>query len=213
MNQAVPFHTIPGLAFVKDLHSRFKNASLEFARQAGLSTGDDLMGLDDYAMPWAEFADQYRRDDAHVFQFGHLQKIEPFTNHHGAHSFVLVTKDVFYEDGNAAGIIATAQILSRSLQQQLHKLQAMDKRIRREKLPKYTLQPHYDKLTKRESEIFFLVIRYFSAKIIAKKLAISHRTVEKHIEMIKDKLDCHSKNDILDYADYNNLVEIIIPSH
>ena len=62
--------------------------------------------------------------------------------------------------------------------------------------------PQYrnNKLTQRESEVLLLLGRYFSAKIIAAKLGISHRTVEKHIEMIKEKLGLHSKNDILAYT-------------
>ncbi len=203
---------IPGLVFVKDLNLRYINVSPEFVRHSGLNNADDLVDLDDTHMPWVEYAEQYRNDDAHVIQFGRLQKIEPFMNFYGDHFYTMVTKEQFRNHGIIVGIIGNSHILSTQLQKQLKQLRALDKVISSEKTLKYTLQSCYKNLTKRESEIFFLMLRHFSAKMVAKKLEISHRTVEKHIEMIKHKLNLQSKNDIIEYAIQNHLIEIIITS-
>jgi len=205
------FQTIPGLVFVKDLSSRFINVSQEFTRQAGFRRVDSLIGLEDYNMPWAEYADRYRNDDSHVLKLGRLQQLEPFINHQKDYSFLIITKDIFRENSNIAGIIGTAQLLNELLLKQLLQLRALDKKFFSGKLlHRYTLQKQYSLLTKRESEVLFLLIRYFSSKNIAEKLGLSHRTVEKYIESIKSKLNLNSKNDIIEYAIQNHLIEIII---
>jgi DNA-binding CsgD family transcriptional regulator len=55
-------------------------------------------------------------------------------------------------------------------------------------------------LTTRESECFYYLIRSRSAKSIAAALDISQRTVESHIENIKNKLNCYNKESLVDFA-------------
>lgn len=51
--------------------------------------------------------------------------------------------------------------------------------------------------TKRENEVVGLILNGFPASKIAEKLFISTRTVEHHVERIKNKLDCDSKSDLI----------------
>ncbi len=51
--------------------------------------------------------------------------------------------------------------------------------------------------TERESEVIDLLLDGNSAPQIADELIISKRTVEHHIERIKDKLDCYSKSELI----------------
>lgn len=56
------------------------------------------------------------------------------------------------------------------------------------------------KLTNREKECLQYVVLGYSSKRIARKMGdVSYRTIEKHIENIKRKLKCHSKDDIIDF--------------
>lgn len=52
-------------------------------------------------------------------------------------------------------------------------------------------------LTQREKECLDLSIKHFTAKQIAKKLAISHRTVEEHLANLKQKFGVLSKKELL----------------
>jgi DNA-binding CsgD family transcriptional regulator len=47
-------------------------------------------------------------------------------------------------------------------------------------------------LTSREIDCYLLLAKGYRSKEIAKKLTISYRTVEKHIENIKDKSHCQT---------------------
>jgi DNA-binding CsgD family transcriptional regulator len=61
-------------------------------------------------------------------------------------------------------------------------------------------------LSKRENECLIYLSRGYSSKNIARKLGdVSYRTVEKHIEHIKEKLGCHYKADLTEYVWYNYL--------
>jgi DNA-binding CsgD family transcriptional regulator len=51
--------------------------------------------------------------------------------------------------------------------------------------------------TKRESEVIKLLLEGYTAPQIAEQLFRSKRTIEHHIERIKDKLDCSSKYDLI----------------
>ncbi len=61
-------------------------------------------------------------------------------------------------------------------------------------------------LSKRESEILFLLTRLMSSKEIGKHLNISHRTVEVILQNIKDKTGITSRCEMFKYIEKNNLI-------
>jgi PAS domain S-box-containing protein len=62
--------TAPVRAFWKDLDLRYLGCNPAFARDAGKSCPQDVIGKDDYQMGWAEYADLYRADDRAVIESG-----------------------------------------------------------------------------------------------------------------------------------------------
>jgi PAS domain S-box-containing protein len=66
--------TIPVRVFWKDTASRFIGCNQLFARDAGLASADDIIGRDDFDMPWKEQADLYRSDDAQVMRSGRAKQ-------------------------------------------------------------------------------------------------------------------------------------------
>ncbi len=60
----------PIRVFWKDTESRYLGCNTAFARDAGFSCQDDLLGKDDFQMPWREQAGQYRDDDRRIMQSG-----------------------------------------------------------------------------------------------------------------------------------------------
>lgn len=57
-------------------------------------------------------------------------------------------------------------------------------------------------LTERQSECLFYLLRGFTVPMIAERLAVSKRTVESHIENIKLKAGCFTKQGLLEKALY-----------
>ncbi|WP_207532144.1 PAS domain S-box protein [Desertivirga arenae] len=64
-------NSIPQAIFWKDKESRYLGCNTVFARAAGFSSIDDVVGKTDYEFPWnKEEADKYRVDDAEVISSG-----------------------------------------------------------------------------------------------------------------------------------------------
>ena len=53
-------------------------------------------------------------------------------------------------------------------------------------------------ITGREKECMSLIAQGYTMKNAAKKLCISHRTVEQHLRNVKDKLGLNTKNQLVE---------------
>lgn len=62
--------TAPLRVFWKDNDLRYLGCNSAFARDAGRNSSDEIVGLDDHALAWAEYADSYRADDRQVIDQG-----------------------------------------------------------------------------------------------------------------------------------------------
>jgi molybdopterin-guanine dinucleotide biosynthesis protein MobB len=61
---------IPLSIFWKDENLNYLGCNRKFAADAGLSSPDEIIGRDDYEMPWVKEADLYRADDRQVLTTG-----------------------------------------------------------------------------------------------------------------------------------------------
>ena len=102
---------IPQRIFWKDRNSIYLGCNKNFANDAGLLTPDDVLGANDYDMPWKSTeADDYRLVDAAVMKndipMYHL--IEPQTHLDGTISWLETNKVPLHdEQGNVVGILGT----------------------------------------------------------------------------------------------------------
>ncbi len=64
------------------------------------------------------------------------------------------------------------------------------------------------KLTKREQELLYLLVRGYSNTKIAKKMGISIHTVKAHIESIYRKFNVHNKVQAAIYSIYKGIIDI-----
>lgn len=56
----------------------------------------------------------------------------------------------------------------------------------------------HPELTQRQSECLFFLIHGYTAKETAKLLSLSYRTIEKYLDTVKVKLQCGTKNELID---------------
>lgn len=56
------------------------------------------------------------------------------------------------------------------------------------------------KLPKRQAEVLHYLIRGKSAKLIAKEMNISFRTIQHYTEILKTKFNCKTKIELIDSA-------------
>ena len=86
--------SVPARIFWKDRNLRYLGCNPLFARDAGKSAPDELVGNEDYAMAWADQADLYRADDRRVMESGStkLNFVEPQTTPDGRTIYLRTSK-------------------------------------------------------------------------------------------------------------------------
>ena len=128
---------------------------------------------------------------------------------------LLTNKTPFYLDGQLEGIICHCNEISlSSIQKLVSNIMKSDQLYYNKKNIKersYVIgQTLKDcSLTKRELDCVFYLIRGNSSKQIAKNLFLSPRTVESYIQNIKDKWQCDSKQQVIDYAVFSGFLAYI----
>ncbi len=100
--------SIPTRVFWKDSDLRYLGCNTLFARDAGLSSPDELIGKTDYDLGWKDQAELYRADDRAVIESGtsRLNYEEPQTTPDG-NTIWLSTSKVLLRDGenNVVGVL------------------------------------------------------------------------------------------------------------
>ncbi|MHB9074139.1 MAG: PAS domain-containing sensor histidine kinase [Desulfobaccales bacterium] len=86
--------SIPVRVFWKDNDLRYLGCNTQFARDAGLSQPEQLLGKDDFAMGWREQAESYQSDDRQVMESRRpkMNIIEPQTTPAGAKIWLNTSK-------------------------------------------------------------------------------------------------------------------------
>ncbi len=98
----------PARVFWKDTESRFLGCNTAFARDAGMSCPEDMLGKDDFQMGWRKHAELYRADDKLVMNSG-IPKLgyeEHSTTSDGRTIWLRTSKvPLFNADGRAIGVL------------------------------------------------------------------------------------------------------------
>ncbi|MBP6764861.1 MAG: PAS domain S-box protein, partial [Rubrivivax sp.] len=107
----------PLRVFWKDQHLRYLGCNPAFARDAGKSSPEELLGLDDFAMAWAEQAERYRADDRMVMESGvpRLAFDEPQTTPDGRTMWLRTSKVVLRDSRQqAVGLLGVYEDVTES---------------------------------------------------------------------------------------------------
>jgi len=103
-------NTIPARIFWKGLDYRYLGCNRLVAMDAGFSSPEQLIGLDDFNMPWREQAEQYRADDLSIINSGNakINYEERLTQSDGTVLWLNTTKVPLRNiEGRIIGILGT----------------------------------------------------------------------------------------------------------
>ncbi|MGQ3887783.1 LuxR C-terminal-related transcriptional regulator [Legionella sp. CNM-1927-20] len=173
---------LPGFLFVKDLQGRIINASLPFIASTGYKTLHEVSGKTDFDLPWAAHALEYTRWDQEVAKgYILINHLEQHCHVNAAPCEVLVNKAPFM---NAAGeIIGVIGLYS----MQQHSSITNSICLKANSLAIYGQQ----------RKCLKYLIQGLSAKEIAKKMNLSHRTIEYYLQILRKKLACRNKAELI----------------
>lgn len=172
----LPLHSFQSLdipIFIKKKNSQYLWANDFFIRKsAGYSSVNEIYNKQDYDFAWHEYADELRLNDRLLFE--NTQNIivrEHIFRHEGTFVDIVSKKSPLFDNTNQiVGLIGISM-----------ELPATSKLA----------------LSKREYSIVLLMSKGYTDKEIAKKLLISPRTVETHINNAKQKLMVSSRAELI----------------
>ena len=102
--------TIPVRVFWKDTSMRFLGCNRLFARDAGMQSPDELVGLTDRDMPWIDESEDYRSKDMEILQhrLSQVNFEETQTTPDGRRIHLRTSKALILDaDGNLMGLLGT----------------------------------------------------------------------------------------------------------
>ena len=189
-----------GLYAKKDINSIITDCDEMFLHYSGAKSKDDVVGHTDFEFVWQEYAFLYRQHEIEVMDGNEYSAIIPIKDAKKSTLLFLHNKiRTINEKGKTNGLIVHAVEI---LNPDYHRLISTLTRINTKKNIILALEKNVQniKLSARQKQCLFFLVYGKSAKIIARILNISHRTVETHIETLKVKFGCHSKSDLIDTA-------------
>lgn len=198
---------LPGLIVVSDKQSRFIYSNQYTAELFGYISENNILGLNAYDLKCqaAESAPEMIQQDQMVIQTGNeLTILDIHTYAFGEPKILLTKKTPYRVNGVIMGSIChCTEMHSITLSQTCAALIQSDQMYyggNKTNERSYTVGKniHKNKLSERELDCIFYLLRGYTMKEIAKSLAISPRTVETHLETIKVKLNCSSRSQIIE---------------
>lgn len=204
------FDTGTGCWGCKDLDSVFRYMNRTCATRVGFRDHYDVIGRTDDDLPCdaAACAELFRQQDREVIEHGRplrILDIHPYAE--GQWRAFIFTKTPWLDDGGqTVGTIFHGVELTSPMMIELGRLLSTIVLQQRDEAvlgaTSYVIARDQGKvrLTRREAEILFLLLRFQSAKHIARALGISPRTVEQHLESLKHKFAAGCKRELFDRA-------------
>jgi PAS domain S-box-containing protein len=129
--------SIPVRVFWKDKDLRFLGCNTLFARDAGLSRAEQLLGLDDFDMGWREQAELYRADDRKVMESGlpYLNIVEPQSTPTGASIWLNTSKvPLHMPNGEVFGVLGVYEDITERKQAEEERRMLEERLQRAEKM-------------------------------------------------------------------------------
>lgn len=186
----------PVYIFCKDRHGRFMFCNEPFAEIMGVDSSSSVIGKTDFQACWRIYAELYREGDCSVMAGGVWQNVHETQNHADGNTYnILVSKYPFFDKNDEViGVIGSYSKIPQ--QEYTNTARALGSKFEKDKI---YLGANFgsEYFTKREYEVFQQLLLSKSIKQIAFVLNISARTVESHVNKIKNKLQCNYKNDIV----------------
>lgn len=206
--------------------SQFIYSNHHTAKLFGYKNESQLLGLNAYDMrcPAVASANNFIEQDQEVINTGNvLNMLDIHTYADNITKTLLTQKKPYYNKSEIVGSICQCiQLHSNALNKIISQLIILDKKYypTHAKFDRsYTIDKmnHPQKLTKRELDCLFYLMRGKTMREIAASVFSSPRTVEKHIENIKMKFGCRSRSEIIEFAILKGYLsyipeEIITPS-
>lgn len=212
------FLQLPGAIVWMNLEQKYLGINNTLAGLQGYKINAKAIGKTcfDIPSPAVELAEHFNKQEKLIMNSGNMKQyfgIIEFSGGKGA--FVTLKKPLIDNENNIVGLfVQSIDITSKSLLKTASNFTKLDSlNVKKNKFNQFeyeiTDNIQSNDLTPRETDCLFFVIRGKTAKEISRFLNISVKTVEHHIENIRQKLNCKNKNEIICKAFQNGFEKIV----
>lgn len=206
IDTSIVLNSLPFICFWKDSESHYLGCNLENLNAIKIKKMEEFVGKTDFDMPWKDVADKFIKQDKQVLKGKIIVSIETFTATNGVKSSFLVKKAPMYAPNKKIiGVVGTGFGLTKNNYKEAA-LMLTGLGIKISNLYSYIASENRDfvyknvKFTKRQAQVISHFLKGHSADLTAQYLGLSRRTIESAIVLIKDKLKCKEKYQIIDKA-------------
>jgi len=199
---------VPGFVIAKDVNSRYSVISKDYALLLGWKNPDQCVDLTDFDIPCeaVKAAEQFRILDQKVVDSTKAVLSLYICNYSSGWKTLLSNKmPIQQENGELSGIYGQVMDISNTnMFNWCLSLNQFDQKFisTKDKPVIYILNQEHSPLplSKQQQACVFLLIRGKSMKEIATTLNLSVRTIESYFVIIKLKLGCNNKSQIIEKA-------------
>lgn len=209
---------LPGYVLWKDMNSVYLKGNLNTARLFGFKHIDELTGITDYELPCkaAEDANLFIEQDKKTKEHASTLVLDIRCYANDQIKALLINKSLFFDPtSKPLGIVCNClEINNHTLKDigiLLSKTDTPSKKTNTQKASNFYLNASYEgiKLSKRQSQCLFYLLRGKTIKTIANILNLSPRTIETYIDDIKNKMHCRTKEELIEKAIASGFLETI----
>jgi DNA-binding CsgD family transcriptional regulator len=196
--------TSTGTVYWKDKNSVYLGINKEFLTTANTDSMEKVIGRSDLDMIWQQQAASLVKNDQEVMVTGatkvmieHVASATKPTNYYCSHKTPLCGRN-----GNIIGVIGVSYALDDidSIYAALNDITALfnpSVTLQVNKLAAMFADSLNFKLSKRQVDCLFYLVKGKTMKQIASILGLSYKTVEHYLETVKNKLSCHSRAELI----------------
>ncbi len=207
---------LPGLYGVKDLNSNYVVTNQLNAKTCGFKKPENMCGVTDYELKCGAvlMAEYFQHQDKVAIDKGEMVSLE-YLNCKGGEKLFLSEKKPFltHKKEIVGSCFHLTELTHYHLIDIARFLIKTDIQYHQKNNGQFTYalnSTDWDVFfTKRQAECLFFLLRGKSAKVIAKILNLSHRTIEDYIEKIKMQLGCQTKSELFEKAYLKGYMSIL----
>lgn len=192
---------LPGCIGWKDVTLKYQGANTNLLNAMQLDRQEELVGLNDQQLGLnsKQANAQFKQQDLRVLQGQSLEIIHQLESPGDGKTYLLQKNPLRDERNKIIGLIY--QCIPWTQPELLQLLKSVDQRYQ----PSQAVSADYHvdenqnplKLSKRELECLFLLLRGQTAQQTADILKLSRRTIESYLDNIKTKFGCFNKSELL----------------
>lgn len=202
------------IIFFKDPDFTYADANPRLVEFSRLGNIKNVLGKDDYNLPWAEGADFYRKIDKEILAGGEKRLAMQVRVGSGELVPAIQCKKPV-KDPASGKVMGIMVVMEEARNRILKDFLVMDKNV----LPseylhsKYCIDDYHNyNFTPRETECLFYLLRGMQTKNIASATGVSPRTIEKYIANLMVKFGCHCKSELIAKAIEQGFIDFLPPS-